>query len=383
MYWQREVYRASATWTRGGTYRVELPDHGLLGAIMFHARVSQNTTGQQTYDAWRIMDFISELKIVGNGNRVIKAITGRVNHYLQFLDGGQSMLDVHHNYATSTLRHHGILTFGRRLFDLQYGLDLAAWDTVEIQFTNDAGSGFTGNDFSIDVILYWLREAPSTQFKGYFKTEEYRKWTTVSDENKRVSLPTEELLRRIILQVEASEDATYKTADTTLYNVAYNIELKLRSGTIELWNSGLRDLWYDNAFMLGREQLVGIQPYHTDAYGIRTGLGQSLAFAGARVPHDGTQDTASTSIVPGDDGHTLRRMTDTDADQDVLLIAGLSLENCAFFDFDLDGNPANYLDLAREKTVNVNVKTRSGSTYAGGTIRVILDRLMRGQGPKG
>lgn len=383
MYWQREVYRSSAVWTRGGTFRLELPDHGLLSAIMFHARVAQNTTGQQTYDKWRIMDFISELKIVGNGNRVLKSLTGRVAHYLNYLDGAPLMTDVHHNYGTSTLRHHGIIYFGRRMFDLDYGLDLAAWDSVEIQFTNDMGSGFTGNNPSIDVILYYLREASASQFKGYFKTEEWRKWTTVSDEWKYLSLPTEEMLRRLILQVEADEGATYHEAEATLYNVAYEIELKLRSGAVELWNSGLRDLWYDNLFYLGRENIVGIQPYHSDGYAIRTGLGQAFAYAGAETGHDGSQDTYAPTPYSGDDSHTMRRQCDGEADQEVYLVAGCAPECCALFPFDQEDDPTQYLDLARDGTVQLNIHTRSGASYADGTIRVILDRLIRGQGPKG
>ncbi len=384
MYWQREVYRATATWTTGGTYRLELPDQGLLGAIMFHARNRQNTTGQTTYEAWRIMDYISELKIVGNGNRVIQALTGRVAHYKQFVDGGVSMLDVHMNYGTSTLRHHGLVTFGRKLFDLDYGLDLAAWDSVELQFTNDAGSGFTDNDFEVDIILYFLREASASQFKGYFKVEEWRKWTTVQDEWKYLDLPTEEKLRRLFIQVDAAVDSSTKVADTTLYNVAYEIELKLRSGAVSVYNGSLRDLWYDNAFLLGKEQMVGLQPYHANGQGVRTGLGQSFAFGGNRVEQvAGTQDTYGSQFFPGDDGHTLRRHVPTDPTQDSFIIAGIALENCAFFDFDLDGDPSKYLDLAEDGTVQLNVHTRDSASADDGTIRVVLDRLITGQGPRG
>jgi hypothetical protein len=285
------------------------------------------------------------------------------------------------NYGTSTERHHGVVTFGRKLFDIDYGLDLAAWDAVEIQFANDAGSGFTGNDFAIDVILYWLREASASQFKGYFKTEEWRKWTTVSDEWKYLDLPTEEKLRRIILQVDAALDSTYKTADTTLYNVAETIQLKLRSGAVELFNSSLRDLWYDNALRLGKEQIVGIQPYHTTAYGVRTGLGQTFAGGGIRLDQS-AQNTYGTTIYPGDDGPTIRRRA-ADIVQDSMILAGIGLENCAFFDFDLDGDPAKYLDLAEDGTVQLNIHTKSSGSADDGTIRVILDRLIQGQGPRG
>lgn len=383
MYWQREVFRASKEWVRGQTMRQELPDHGLLGAIMFHVRTSMVTSGQQTMEKFRLMDWINELKVVGNGNRVLKSITGQVGHFIQWLDGGQLNLDVHTNYGGGMLRHHGLLTFGRKLFDVDYGLDLAAWDGVELQFKNDSSATYHDEEFTIDLILYWLREASSGQFKGWFKTEEYRKWTTVSDAWEYVGLPTEGLLRRLILQVQADRGSTYHEALTTLYNVAYEIALKLRSGTVEMWNSGLRDLWYDNAFMLGRDPITAIQPYHSDSYAFPTGLSQAFGSAGARLEHSGTQVAAPTALIPGDDGETYRRETDLSIDQDSMLIAGIAPESCALFPFDLENDPSKYLDLDREKTVTLDVHTRSGANYDDGTIRVILDRLIRGQGPIG
>jgi len=381
MYWQREVYRSGVEWTRGGTMRLELPDNGLLGAIMFHVRTSMETTGQRTMEKFRLMDWINELKVVGTGGQVIKAITGQVAHYLQWLNGGQLNLDVHNNYGGGTLRHHGLLTFGRKLFDVDYGIDLATWDGVELQFKNDSSATYHDEEFAIDLILYWLREAPVGQFKGWFKTEEYRKITTVSDKWEYISLPTKEMLRRLIIQVQADRGDTYHEAEATLYNVAYEIALKLRSGAVEIWNSGLRDLWYDNAFMLGRDPITCIQPYHSDAYHFPTGLSQSFGSGSTRWEHSGTQDAYMSCIEPGADGETFTRICDSENDQDSMLIAGIAPESCAVFPFDLDGDPALYLDLAREKTVTLDIHTRSGAAYADGTIRVILDRLIRGQGP--
>jgi len=94
------------------------------------------------------------------------------------------------------------------------------------------------------------------------------------------------------------------------------------------------------------------------------------------MPHDSTQDTASTSIYPGDDSSTLRRMTDTDNDQDAVLAMGLALENCATFRFDQLYDPASFLDPEANKTVQLNIQTRDSASAADGTIRVILDRYV-------
>jgi len=382
MYWQRELYRSGAAWSNGGTYRLELPDAGLLGSILIHAYRAPVTDSMVATEKWRLEDYISELKIVGNGNRVLKSVSGQVQKYLAFLDGGGPAPDKAFNYGSSTFRFHTALNFGRRLFDIDYGLDLAAWDSVELQFTNDGSATYFGGDWSIDVLLYYLREAAATQFKGYLKTEEWRKWTTVSDEWKYLDLPTEELLRRIVMQVIPDVDAN-NVAEATPYNVAYEIELKLRSGAVDVWDANLRHLWYDNFFHFGKDAYQCLEPYTTDEKGIHTGLGQTLGVGGVRLPHDSNQDTYATSIEPGLDSSTLKRYADGDSDQDGLLVFGLALENCAVFPFDQQDDPAQYLDLARDGTVQLNVHTRSGAAYADGTIRVILDRMVRGQGPRG
>jgi len=42
--------------------------------------------------------------------------------------------------------------------------------------------------------------------------------------------------------------------------------------------------------------------------------------------------------------------------------------------------PMTYLDLTAQGTVKLEVKTRSGASYADGTIRVVLEKYIQGQG---
>lgn len=376
MYWQRSFLRKGSTFTRNDTWREDLPKSGLLGSILFQISGPGVTDSMNAIDKWRMIDYISKLEIVGDGSTPIKSLTGQVAHYLAWLDGGGAAPDQHFNYGSGTKRCHLLMNFGRHLFDPDYGLDLSKWRSVEIKATNDASSTYFGGDLSIDVLCYYLREAAGGGFKGYFRTEEWRKWTTVAGEKVYLELPTENLVRRVALQVIPDLDSDYN-AETTPYNVAYDIELYLRTGILEVWKSGLRDLWYENYFNLGRDVIQPLQPYHTDGKGIWTGLGQSLSYAGLRIPHDSTQDTASTSLSPGEDSSTQKRFTDTDADQDALLVMGLALENCAAFRFDMPDQPEGYLDPLRDATVQLNIETRNAATAADGTIRVVLDRFVQ------
>lgn len=376
MYWQREYLRTAATLPNGGTWREDLPTSGLLGSILLHISRGAVTDSMLTTEKWRLEDYVSKIELIGNGSTVIKSFTGQIAKYLTWLDGGGGTPDKKFNYGSSTRRFHTMLNFGRRLFDTGLGLDLSKWANVEIRITNDGSSTYFGGDWSVDALCYYLRDAPAGAFAGYLRTEEWRKWTTIADERKYLVLPVEYPLRRIVLQVIPDVDAK-NAAETTPYNVAYDIELYLKTGVLKVWDSGLRDLWYENYFDLGRDVLVAIEPYTTQDYGIHTGLGQVIGAAGLRLPHDGVQDTASTSITPGDDSATLRRMTDTDSDQDAILAMGLSLENCSVFRFDHIDEPEHYLDPDAQKNVQLNIHTRNADSAADGTIRVILDRLVR------
>jgi len=375
MYFQREKIRKAGTFPVGGTYTLELPDHGLLGSIMIHVYGGAVTDSMIAVEKWRMVDYINKIEIIGNGSEIIKSVNGRVGKYLAWLDGGGGAPDKAHNYGSSTKRHHSVINFGRRLFDPDYGLDLGRWGSVEIKITNDAAAAQFTSAPSIDIICYWLREGSPSQFNGYFRTEQWREWTTVAAEKKYLELPPRHSLRRLILQTDPDVGGTM-LAETTLYNVAYGIELSIRSGKLKVFDDTLRDLWYENYFHMGRDVLQAIEPYHTQDYGIRTGVGQMLGAGGVRIPHNGVQDTATPSLHPGLDSSTIARMTDTDSDQDSLLIMGLALENCAVIPFDQLGNPADYLDLKADGTVELMVETRDASSAADGNIVVITDRLV-------
>lgn len=375
MYWRREYLRKAASLAIGGTWREDLPQDGKLGTILCHISGSPVTDSMLIINKWRIWDYISKIEVIGNGAEVIKSITGPVARYLAWLDGGLAAPDKAFNYGSSTHRFHFPINFGRRFLDPEMGLDLKKWDNVEIQITNDAAAAQYASAMAVDALMYMLEGGPANAFPGYMRTEEWRKWTTVQAATQYLDLPTAHPIRRIILQVYPA-CGTNANADTTSYNVLYNIELNFQSGKIKVWNGNLRDLWYENAFEDGRDILQSLESYHTDGYGVWTGLGQTLGMGGVRLPHGGAQNTYGTSMLPGEDGATVQREVPSDADQDGLLALGLALENCAVFKFDQDTKPSTWLDPAVMAAIQLNCTTRDAATADNGTIRVILDRYV-------
>jgi len=376
MYWERNFLRTAEPWTVGGTLKLDLPKGGQLGSIMIHARRAGVTDAFNAIEKWRLIDYISKMEIIVNGSTVVKSLTGELLKALTFFDGGGGAPDQEFNYGSSTKRAHFMINFGRKLFDPKYALDLSKFASAEIQLTNDGAAAQFAGDWAVDVLCYYMRGADVQPPAGYMRTEEWRKWTTVADERKYLDIPTELPIRRMILQVLSGVSAT-KNANIQAYSVLDDIELYLRTRVLKVMDYSLRDLWYENYFDYGRQAMAALEPYHTSLYGIKTGLGQTLAKAGIALPQGMASATPTIALEPGGDSQT-QKIYRSSSDNASMILMGLALENCAVIRFDQDQeNPGSWLDPNAEKTVNLDLHTANDSNAASGTIRVILDRLVK------
>ena len=376
MYWQREFLRTAEPWAVGGTLKVDLPMGGQLGSIMVHARRAPVLDSMVAIEKWRLIDYISKVEIIANGSTIIKSLTGEVLKACTFFDGGGPAPDQECNYGTSQKRAHFMINFGRRLFDPKFDLDLSKFSNVQIQLTNDGAAAQFAGDWAVDILCYYKRGADVQPSQGYMRTEEWRKWTTVQDERKYLDLPTDLAIRRIILQVLPEVSAT-KNASIQSYSVLDDIELYLRTRVLKMMDFSLRELWYENYFDYGKQALAALEPYHTSLYGIKTGLGQTLAKAGIAMPQGMATATPTIAIEPGGDNST-QKIYRSSTDNASMIMMGMALENCAVIRFDQDpDNPASWLDPNAEKTVNLDLHTANDASADAGTIRVILDRLVK------
>jgi len=374
MYWQREYLRENTTMTRNATWREDLPAEGLLGSLFFRMSVAGVSGAFAESEKWRISDFISKVEVIGDGSTVVKSLTGNMLNALQFYDQGIAHPDYWHSYATGTKWYHVYLNFGRKLFDTEYGLDLSRWNNVELKITNDATSSEFGADIGLSVLQYYLRDAPAGMFRGYFRTEEWRKWTTVQNETKYLELPTERKIRRIIMQCLPDLDSN-NLAETSMWNVADDVELSLKTGVLRVYKGGIDDLMYENFLDYGKELFSSPNLYMTADYGRNVGMGRVLM----ATPGAGTQDGAVATAVPTIEGRRndyTQKPENYEADTLIALtVRGLCPENTVVFRFDKPDDPTAYLDPLEQKTVKLDVHTRDAASAADGTIRVILDRL--------
>ncbi len=375
MFWQQKYIREAVSMSLNDTYTLELPENGLLGSILFRISGGQKSGYGQGEADWRIIDRLTKVVLLGNGSEIIKSLTGYEVQALATWDQGVMPPSTWKNYATNTQWCYLLLNFGRNLFDHDFGLDLSQWDDVELQFTNDANSTDHFGDLTITVLGHFLRDAPAGQFKGYMRTEEWRSWTTVADETKYASLPTQHILRRILLQAIPAVDTDF-VEKTNQWNLMDDIELSLDTGEIRVYKGGLDDIVRANFYDLGRPLVVGGFPYQLADDGIDISLGYVYAAALGMGSNDGAVAATRATLEAGRTSFT-QKMETYEADSPGTLMAlGVSPFLTALFRFDHLPDPESWLDPEERKSVQLNIHTRNNSSAASGRNAVVLDRLV-------
>lgn len=374
-FWQKSYVRENESMTLNQTYLVDLPEHGLLGSLLIRISGTQKSAYGQDGGDWRIVDKITAIKILGDQSTIIKSLTGYQAQGVSAYDQGVMSPSMWRNYAAAVQYEYLLINFGRWFGDTEFGLDLGKFRNVQLQVTNDASSSTEFTDLSISIMGYFLRETPSSAFLGFMQTENWREWTTVSDETKYLELPVDRLIRRLFLQAVAPILATLDT--TGVHNMMDDIDLSLDTGVIQVYKGGLDDLLSDNLYMNGRPWLSWGSPYMNADKGIDMGFGRTIGFVAGPSSADGAG--AGTILTPeGGNTNRRQRMETYEADHPAqIVVCGEAPFGLALISFDLDWTPEGWLDPEARKTVKLNIHTRSGSSYAGGTNAVILDRLVR------
>lgn len=374
-FWQREIIRSGVDMTLGSTYRLDLPDHGLLGSLLLRVTGRQISGLGQGGGDWRIIDFLDKIEVRLNGSTVCKSLAGYVLQAFATYDQGVMMPSAWRNYATNMQSAYLLINFGRHLFDPEMVLDLARFKDVELRVENGAAA----TDFSglgITIVAYWLRESAAPSLGGYMRTEEWRAWTTVADEWKYLDLPTEYPIRRILLQAVPAVDGSY-VEKTGMHNLMDDVKLALDTGQFLLWDGSIEDLIRDNFLDFGKEYLATGNHYMTADKGVRIDLGYTLGGAWGA----GSQDGAGAATVPTmETGRTsfTQKPETYEADSPIgFIFKGLAPFETALFRFDHDRNPASWLDPRGRATVELNVHTRNHADAADGANKVVLDRFVR------
>ena len=375
MFWQHEYEREASAMTLPSTFQLDLPENGLLGSILLRFTGTQAMGYGQGAADWRIIDKLTKFVILANGATIIKSLTGLQAQALSVLDQGVMPPSVWQNYATNMQTEYVLINFGRKLYDRDYGLDLARFKNIELQITNDAAAA-SFSDITVSIMAIYLRDAPAGNFKGYMRSEEWRSWTTVMDETKYLDLPTEHILRRVLFQAIPELDADF-VGKTGMNNLMDDIEFSLDTGVMRVHKGGIDDLMRMNYYDLGAVLFATGSAYQLADDGIDISLGFVLGGAWGSGSQDGAVAATNTTLETGRDSYTQKSET-YEVDHPVgFLFAGITPFLCAQIRFDYDPDPATWLDPNARKTVECNIHTRSHADADAGRNAVVLDRLVR------
>jgi len=375
-YWQREYVREAVTMTLNQTYVLELPKQGLLGSILLRFSGSEASGLGQSGGAWRLIDFLSKIEVLGDSATVVKSLTGLQAQALSVKDQHVMPPSVWKNYATNTQWEFILINFGRKLYDRGMGLDLSKFNVTELKITNTATASYF-SDIAVSVVGIYLREPEGAGFPlGYMRSEQWRAWTTVADKTEYNDIPTEHLLRRILLQAIPDVDSDY-VEETNMWNLADDVDLTLESGKLRLFKGGIDDLMRENWYHMGVPMIATGSEYMNADKGVDISLGYVMGGAWGQGSADGAVGSTIACMETGRTSFTQKPET-YEADHPIgFVFVGCAPFLVASWDFDDDPDPGTWLDPEARKVVQMNVHTRNSSSAADGANSIILDRLVR------
>lgn len=373
MYKQIEYLRETKALTRNTTFRIDLPESGMLSALMLRFDADCTSGATLAATAWRLIDHLTKIEVIANGAKVIKSLTGFELQYAFYLSQGIVPPHFWRNYATNTQMEYLPILFGRFLNDPEYGLDLSKYDNVELRITNTGSSTYYGADLRLSIVQVYLRDV-TAGFLGHIRSEEWRKWTTVQNATEYLTLPTEFPIAGIYLRALPSN--TSGVMDTGFHNLMLDIDFSIGGGQKQLFKGGLDDLIVMNYLEKGFELFTSGHMDVTADRGVDVGVGRMFGWAGI----SGAKDGAVSSTIPtieADSTNTVLKPEAREADSPIhFIVRGMGYHNCAYLLHAPNLEPDLVLNPAEVGDIRLNIQTKDASTAASGTNFVFLDRVV-------
>ena len=372
-YWQPVKCVNKDAPTNNSTGTVSLPDAGQIGSLLAVFQCDMDNVARTSKD-WRLVDELDLLEVKGNGTRTILSLSARQARAFAWYDQKVFPPDVLREYATTSQVAVVLLNFGEKLYDPIHGLNAEKWTGgLELKVKNTLDTAqWNETKYSYEVFAMMKREG--SPFVGHFRKEDYKPYTTAATTWEYINLPTEGKLRRLILEMIAS--TTLGVDDTNPTNYATQILYKKKSRKIELYDIAASTMQRINLLENEAEVLSHIQHYyHTADYGLRSGVGYPLAWAGMSVSKDGAVQAAFHGI--DEQTNSCIKPEGYEADHPMsMLIKGMGPESTIIFRHDREPNMADMLDLKAEATVTFDIYAKNAS----GGNHILLDRYFTEEG---
>ncbi len=374
MYWNRRYIREAQSIDRNSTYRLDLPDMGMLGSLLLRIEGTCAVDASLATEKWRLIDHLSDLQIMLNASHPCKDLTGYQAQALNWFDQ-KVMPDTKWNqYAAAAQKEYILINFGRRLMDPEMGLDLSMFDNVQLRLTNTATSTYYADDLVVSTLAYFKEEGGGFPL-GYIKSEQFKSWSATANTWEYTDLPTEGKLRRLVLQLEPDLGATYNEYETAMDNMGRDIKITFDSGATVVYEGGIDDLMREINLLKGTDVMVREIVYRTLNYAQRSGLGRTFAVASGAL--EIAADTVRTSCLTWDsdyDRGTWAFANATGTSDQFGIGWGTCPHACLEIPFIMSDDPADWVDLAMRKTMKVDIHAHDTSGDTGGADAIVIER---------
>ena len=372
-YFQREYLREGVLMALNQTYREDLPKDGMLTSLLLKVNA---TPVDDAFDAggnYRILDYITQIEIIGNGSVVIKSLDAKSCQFLPWLHQGVTMPSRWRVSVVEEQFDYFMIIFGREDEDTEFGLDLSKWDNVEIRISNNATATQYSTGITLSVLQKFLRD-PQGVFGGYLRSEVWRQWTTVANEVMYLELPTEYPISGIYLQ--ATPDVTNGIADANFASLMEDIDFTIKTGVLRLYKGGLDHLAVFNYLDRGKYVITANTLDVAADVGYDMGIGQPVGFGGILTPTDGAVAVINQSLDGSELNNTIEYEAVEAASPQALISFGHSYHSMAWLLHEHMLRPEFMLDPNTQKEINLNIQTANAAGSADGLNKVILERLV-------
>jgi hypothetical protein len=162
--------------------------------------------------------------------------------------------------------------------------------------------------------------------------------------------------------------------NTAFQNLADLITLKLKSRAVEVMDYSAFRLAHDDWYGIPGEVLTQGFAYQNVDVGFDVGVGRVIGVAGV----SGSKDGAASATVPsweGDRQSFTQKLESYEADSPIhFFTRGQGYHNCLLLPTRWGEGIGDCIDLAAEKQVTLDVRTRSGVTVTNAKNRVLIER---------
>ncbi len=250
MYWKQHRAYKQDPMSITDTWKEELPEKGILSGILLQFRMINASAINEYYKA-RLIDHLTKIEVTDGGTETMFSMTGQEAKALNFYDEGQvahemAILDGTHYQRTSLF-----IPFGRHYKDLDYMLDLGAWDSVYLELTNDLTTTYCADKEAVVDVQLVLAEDLGMAPVDYIKNYEWRNNKPKADAQYVYhKIPTRDMIRRIMVQTDPDLN-TVGSAVSDPITDSNNLKFTFNEGSEVVWDHRPKDIVKSNVFDYG------------------------------------------------------------------------------------------------------------------------------------